>query len=140
MKDSQIKGLSTLADSDTDRYAKLSSTKSLADQFLKAESIKDRLGNLNIIERRYMNMEYTDKEIIDIVNRKIDDIYTDEAESAFAEFIYSQFNQNDSKTDIDNLKFLVNCFTYANKLASKQATIATLNVLIELGVLQDTSD
>lgn len=46
LKDSQIKGLSTLADSDTDRYAKLSNTKSLADQFLKAESIKDRLGNL----------------------------------------------------------------------------------------------
>jgi len=46
LKDSFTKGHSTLADSDNDRYAKLSSTKSLADQFLKAERNKENLGNL----------------------------------------------------------------------------------------------
>ncbi|MFV8259993.1 hypothetical protein ACNNMU_01110 [Aerococcus viridans] len=46
MKDSFTKVHSTLADSDNDRYAKLSSTKLLADQFLKAERNKENLGNL----------------------------------------------------------------------------------------------
>lgn len=53
LKDSYITGLSTLADSDTDRYADSLKATSFTDRVLKAESIKDRLGNLTIlIERR----------------------------------------------------------------------------------------
>lgn len=63
LKDSQIKGLSTLADSDTDRYAKLSNTKSLADQFLQAGRNKENLGNLINLQKGGVKNDFLCNEV-----------------------------------------------------------------------------
>lgn len=63
LKDSYITGLSTLADTDTDRYAKLSSTKSLTDQFLKAERIKENLGNLINLQKGGVKNDFLCNEV-----------------------------------------------------------------------------